>query len=119
MRGRPSRSRREAYDLPRFALHPAAGGTPIPKRDTELCSGGPFTFPINITSRVRRVLGLGTGTTLPANFATETVIDGRRVIIKKSTPGSSIHRMFIETNDGRMVPTGRLRQAVCPRRSKS
>jgi hypothetical protein len=98
--------------LSTFALHPRSGGIPIPKSDVEFCTKrGRY----DVTARVRRVIGLGPfATTLPKDLSLETVVDGRRVVIKKSgKTGEKKHRMFIETNSGKLVPTGRLHQAVC------
>lgn len=90
----------------------------IPSRDKLLCSG----ILVNVSDRVREVLNLPSK--LPKDLKGEFIVDGRRVVIYPSsqTPthrsGRGTNRIYITNNEGRLVPAGRLKQAVCNKGKK-
>ena len=90
---------------------------PIPKRDADLCkqraiSGNHPTY------RIREALGIR-GDKIPKNMSGTYYVDGRKVRVYRSGESpSGFHRIFIETNKGRMIPVGRLRQHLCKRRGR-
>jgi hypothetical protein len=92
------------------------GEVPIPRRDADLCKG--WWSDVAVTRRIRKVLGVTE--TMPKNFGGEFNVDGRYVVVFRSgrTPKGGLLRTYIEANDGRLVPAGRLTQAVCPLRRK-
>lgn len=84
----------------------------------------------NATTRVREALGIK-GTKLPRDMHGEFRIDGWQVVVKrgpaKRSAGSwrgrerfaksAKHRIFVRV-DGRLIPVGRVYQALCPLHTK-
>ena len=69
----------------------------------------------NPVDTIRARLGIK-GTKIPATMHGEYRIDGWDIVVKRSAPKgrykSSKHRIFVRHN-GRLIPAGRVRQALC------
>lgn len=88
------------------------GREPLPRTDAEICTGW---GDLDITRRVRRVLGFDVhGPKMPKDFHGQFDVDGRRVVVYRSGEAPKrLLRMYMETDEGRLVPVGRVHQAVC------
>jgi len=82
-------------------------------------SGNPCNWQWDANQRVYEALGLDyKSKTIPKSLHGTFKVDGWRVVVKRSEPrksGTGKHRVFIES-EGRLVPLGRVRQALCLRR---
>lgn len=67
------------------------------------------------TPRIRQALGFQSSK-MPADFHGVFKVDGWKVVIKRGTKGAkqktAAHRIFID-HGGRLVPAGRVHQALC------
>lgn len=70
-------------------------------------------FPNNSLKRIYAVIG-AKGTTVPKNLHGEWTIDGWHVVVKRagSKAKGGKPRIFVQY-EGRLVPAGRVRQALC------
>lgn len=68
------------------------------------------------TSRIRQALGFSS-TKMPATFHGTFKVDGWKVVVKRGKKGAAqktaTHRIFVD-HGGRLVPAGRVKQALCP-----
>jgi len=80
-------------------------------------ASSPCAWRWDATSRIRQALGFSS-TKVPATFHGTFKVDGWTIVIKRGKAGaaqkSAAHRIYVD-HGGRLVPAGRVRQALCAR----